>query len=161
MRRACAKARKYMSLMIDGEITMSARRWCEAHLRECIACRAEWNALQLIKRTMRAQASPVNIKAPVDVYECIAPRLAEIELSSMAGQSFRRKWLTLGFAFALTMLFGLCWLGIKVKQLMVQDVAYSEVSPIYVHAHILGAQEAQVLPNPTVSVSIIEAANLQ
>lgn len=160
MRWACAKARKYMSLMVDGEITASARKWCEAHLRECIACRAEWNALQVICEAMRNQAGSEGVKAPVDVYERIAPKLAELETSSPA-QRMRHKWLQLGFAFALTVLLGLCWLGIRVKQATTHNLAHGEVLSVYMHAHLLGVEEAQVLPNPAVSASIIEFASLR
>lgn len=160
MRWACAKARKYMSLMIDGEITASARKWCEAHLRECIACRAEWNALQVICEAMRNQTGSERVKAPVDVYERIAPKLAELE-TNLTAQHMRRKWLQLGFAFALTVLFGLCWFGIRVKQTAVHDLAHTEVLSVYMHAHLLGVEEAQVLPNPAVSASIVGFTPLQ
>ncbi|MFA4029783.1 MAG: hypothetical protein GDYSWBUE_001077 [Candidatus Fervidibacterota bacterium] len=161
MRWACAKARKYMSLMVDGEITQSARKWCEAHMRECIACRAEWSALQLICEAMRTQDGSERVKAPVDVYECIAPKLAELESAQTVTQRSHLKWLPLGFAFALTVLFGLCWLGIRSKQVTIHDIAHSDVLPVYVHAHLLGAEEAQALPSPVLSASIVNFVSLR
>lgn len=159
MRKICAKVRIAMSMVIDGEATESVKKWCEAHLRECIACRAEWNALHAIREAMHSHSGAV--KAPVDVYESIAPKLDEIESLMTARNGLQRRWMAFGFAFALSILLAVCWLGVKTKQMSFQDVAYGELSPIYLHAHVLGAEEAQLLPNPVVNISIVEVARAE
>lgn len=155
MRRECMKARKYMSLMLDGEITRSARKWFEAHISRCVACRAELRALQVISQTIRSET---RLKAPVDVSELIEPMLWQVH-PAKATRRQRLKYILLPLALSLSLLLVVCCVWVRWKSGESADVARTQIPPVYVHAHLLNADQAQVFLNPIANLTIVEASN--
>jgi len=145
MRRECKKARKYMSLMLDGEITRSALKWFEAHINRCVACRAELRALQVISQAIRSEG---RVKAPIDVSEHIAPMLWQVP----PAETTRRR-------FSLSLLLAVCCIWVRWKSNEGADVARMQIPPVYVHAHLLNADQAQVFLNPMTNLTIVEASS--
>ncbi|MFA4015270.1 MAG: hypothetical protein RUDDFDWM_000350 [Candidatus Fervidibacterota bacterium] len=155
MRRECKKARKYMSLMLDGEITRSALKWFEAHINRCVACRAELRALQVISQAIRSEG---RVKAPIDVSEHIAPMLWQVHPAETTRRQYLKPFL-LPLAFSLSLLLAVCCIWVRWKSNEGADVARMQIPPVYVHAHLLNADQAQVFLNPMTNLTIVEASS--
>lgn len=155
----CKRVRKCLSLLLDGELSERERKRCEAHMRECVACRAEWRALQLIREAMHSEP---RLHAPMDIYQRIAPQLETIAqryASQREHQRHRRyaqRWLRISWALAVSVVLAIALIGLRIEYLgREHTTSTTEIPSIYIQAHMIGANEAQLLPNPATNILLV------
>ena len=55
----CVKAKRWMSLQIDGSLSSDRVKKLERHIRQCVGCQAEWRMLARIHEALTAQPEEV------------------------------------------------------------------------------------------------------
>ncbi|MCS7223372.1 MAG: zf-HC2 domain-containing protein [Armatimonadetes bacterium] len=89
----CQLSRDRMSWVLDGLLTVEEQRQLEDHLRQCLACRAEWQLMKAIHKGLR-QTRPAPL--PYDLTPIIMERIRAKERERDAAYQptwTLRKWL--------------------------------------------------------------------
>jgi anti-sigma factor RsiW len=78
---ACTDKELLLHGLLDGELDAANTLTCEAHLRECAACAAEFRRLQALRSKLRAPGVPV--EAPAALRARIAAVISEVGVRSV------------------------------------------------------------------------------